>query len=56
MATKKENKKKKSKGKDFICEYTGCICKKAKCLNIDVKYVDCDDCPIFEEVAIGDQW
>lgn len=53
---KKENKKKTSKKKDYICEYTDCICKKAKCEGIDVALVDCDDCPVFESVAIGDQW
>lgn len=56
MATKKDSKGKNSKGKNFICEYTCCTCKKAKCENIDVKYIDCDDCPIFEDVAIGEQW
>lgn len=53
---KKENKKKTSKRKDYICEYTDCICKKAKCENIDVVLVDCEDCTVFESIAIGDQW
>lgn len=52
---KKENKKKTSERKDYFCEYWGCICKKAKCENIDVTSVYCDDCPVFESIAKGDQ-
>lgn len=59
MKGKNQKNKKKcqnTKRKDYICKYEDCLCKKAKVEEIDVSVVDCDDCPIFEDYAIGDIW
>lgn len=52
--SKRSNQKKDRK--DYICKYADCLCKKAKIENKDVSFIDCDDCPIFEDYAIGDMW